>query len=458
MAALVRSRDVSAVELVECALAAIDYANPSLNAFVFIAEDAARRAAMRIDAALAAREPVGPMAGVPVGIKDIEDLEGAPTRRGSRVCSDERAMRDSIHVERLRAAGAIPIGKTATSEFALDASTTTEGFGTTRNPWRLDRTPGGSSGGSAAAVAAGIVPLATATDSAGSIRGPAAHCGLVGLKPSYGLIPQRDAAPSQTSSSGALCSHVDDAVLHLRAASGWHPADPTSLPLPAGEEALNGVARPQRGLRALWSRDLNLFTVHDEVAEIAFEAAAELAEAAAIELEEAGSEINLDASVEVWQLTAAVDPWVELPPEAWPAERERLEPVTEHALSASEHLTPADLARAWQRRHRLVAQVAALFERYDLIFTPATTTVAFAAEDSWLTAAMSNEELLANSDTPLAMFANLCWLPAISLPAGCNAAGLPVGLQVVGPRCSDYLLLELGSTLERVRPWHGPQR
>ena len=201
----VRRGELKAVEVLDECLAAIDRYNGELNAFVHLDPDLARAAADAVDQAVARGEDPGPLAGVPFGVKDLEDCGGMPTSEGSLLFKGRPAVdHDSLHVARLRAAGAVPVGKTAAPEFGAVAFTSTPAWGTTRNPWNPERTPGGSSGGSAAAVAAGMTPFCTASDGGGSTRIPAAFSGLVGFKASFGRIPTPGAAPSQTTSVGAL--------------------------------------------------------------------------------------------------------------------------------------------------------------------------------------------------------------------------------------------------------------
>jgi Asp-tRNA(Asn)/Glu-tRNA(Gln) amidotransferase A subunit family amidase len=190
IAEAVRRGDLRAVDVLDEYLGAIDAGNERLNAFVHVDADLARRSAAAVDAAVARGEDPGPFAGVPIGVKDLEDCAGMPTSHGSLLFKDRPPVdRDSVHLSRLRSAGAVPVGKTAAPEFGITCFTSTKAWGTTRNPWDPSRTPGGSSGGSAAAVAAGLVPAATASDGGGSTRIPAAFSGLFGMKPSYGRIP-----------------------------------------------------------------------------------------------------------------------------------------------------------------------------------------------------------------------------------------------------------------------------
>ena len=232
----------------------IDAGNDALNAFVHVDADLARRQAETVDERVARGEDPGPFAGVPMGVKDLEDCQGMPTSQGSLLFKGRGPVdADSVHVARLRAAGAVFVGKTAAPEFGIPCFTHTKAWGTTRNPWNPERTPGGSSGGSASAVAAGLVPCATASDGGGSTRIPAAFSGLVGMKPSYGRIPHPRPAPSQTAVFGLLTTTVADAARHLDVTSGPDDTDRATLPPPAiGYEAAIESLRVG-GLRAAWS-------------------------------------------------------------------------------------------------------------------------------------------------------------------------------------------------------------
>src|SRR3954447_26066213 len=274
----VRRGELKAVEVLDECLTAIDAGNTRLNAFVHLDPDLARRAAEAVDEAVAAGRDPGPLAGVPFGVKDLEHCAGMPTSQGSLLYKGRGPVEeDSVHVSRLRAAGAVPVGKTAAPEFGSYAFTDSRAWGTTRNPWNPERTPGGSSGGSAAAVAAGMVPFCTAGDGGGSTRIPAAFCGLPGFKASYGRIPHEHPGASLTSCLGALTTTVADAARHLDVAAGPSERDKFSLlPSPACryEEAIEAL--DVSGLRAVWSGDLGFATVDPEVEELAHAAALEL--------------------------------------------------------------------------------------------------------------------------------------------------------------------------------------
>jgi aspartyl-tRNA(Asn)/glutamyl-tRNA(Gln) amidotransferase subunit A len=250
----VRRGELSAVELMERCITAIEAGNGRLNAFVHLDLAGARAAAAAIDAAVARGEDPGPFAGVPIGVKDLEDCAGMPTSHGSLLYKDlPPVAEDSIHLARLRAAGAVPVGKTAAPEFGTIQYTRTKAFGTTRNAWDPERTPGGSSGGSAAAVAAGMVPMATASDGGGSTRIPAGFSGLVGMKPSYGRVPHPSPDPGQTAVYGVEVTTVRDAARHLDVAAGPDDRDRVTLPAPTVryEEAIesldvSGLSSPER--------------------------------------------------------------------------------------------------------------------------------------------------------------------------------------------------------------------
>ena len=235
LAALVRSGELSPVALMERSLARIEALNPTLNAFVDVDAEGALREARAIGERITAGEDPGPFAGLPLGVKDLENAAGFATTKGSRLYRDNRVDYDDVLVARLKAAGAIVVGKTNTPEFGHIPFTDNELFGTTRSPWNLERTPGGSSGGSSAALASGMVPLATASDGGGSIRIPACYTGLYGLKPSHGRTPIAPRSmPSWLSIScyGPLTRCVRDAAIYLDAVAGPHPTDPESLPAP----------------------------------------------------------------------------------------------------------------------------------------------------------------------------------------------------------------------------------
>ncbi len=448
----VRRGEVSARELADRALAAIEAGDGELGAFVVLDPALARREAERIDARVARGEDPGPLAGVPFGVKDMDRCAGMPVSYGSLIHKGRPpAEADSVHVARLRAAGAVPLGMTAAPEFGTVQFTRSRAWGTTRNPWNVACTPGGSSGGSAAAVAAGLVPFATAGDGGGSTRIPAAWTGLVGLKPSFGRIPREGATTSQTAVWGALTTTVADAARHLDVTAGPDDRDRTSLPPPGlrYEEAMESL--DVRGLRAVWSPDLGYAVVDPEVRALCEEAAAALVDAAGLAWVE--RKVELTEPVKAWLGAGAIDLWLHLERDEWPARADELVPHVRRSFEATEKLPVPWYAGLLRRRTRLEAEAAALFADVDVLLTPTTAVAAFAAEGPGAMVEIDGRKVEPAMTVPFTMLANLCWNPAISIPAGVTRSGLPVGLQVTARRHDDAVCLRLARLLEQARPW-----
>lgn len=453
-ATAIREGRTSATELVETCLARIAERNDELNAFVHLDADGARRAAEQVDAQVAAgrAEQLGPLAGVPFGVKDLEDCAGMPTSHGSLLYRDGAPLdRDSEHVRRLRSAGAIPLGKTAAPEFGTLQYTRSKAWGTTRNPWDTSRTPGGSSGGTAAAVAAGLIPFGTASDGGGSTRIPAAFSGLVGLKPSHGRIPSPDADPSQTACYGALTTTVRDCARHLDVTAGPHDTDRLSLP-PSGrsyEAAIESL--DVSDLRIGWSADLGFAAVDPEVRELSHAAAQELCAAAGLALVDV--DVQLTDPVATWLSAGALSNWLSIDQHShWPDRVDELTPLVAADLRSSHERPARTLAAGLRRRLRLQQDMARLYEEVDVVLTPTTAVVAFVAEGpppTEIDGRAVNEAM----SVPFTMLANLCGNPAVSVPAGLASDGLPVGLQVIGRRLQDEVPLRLARLYEQARPW-----
>jgi aspartyl-tRNA(Asn)/glutamyl-tRNA(Gln) amidotransferase subunit A len=449
----VRRGERKAVEVLDEYLGRVHAGNEPLNAFVHLDEGLARAAAERVDGIVAAGGDPGPFAGVPFGVKDLEDCEGMPTSEGSLLFMDRGPMpADSVHVARLRAAGAVPIGKTAAPEFGTLNFTKTKAWGITRNPWDLSRTPGGSSGGTAAAVAANLIPFGTASDGGGSTRIPAAFSGLVGMKPSHGRIPHPGASASQTAVFGALVTTVADAARHLDIVSGPDDLDRTSLPAPTlrYEEAIETL--DVSGLRVRWSEDLGFATCDPEVAELCRAAADALARAAGIELDEAP--VELTDPVRTWLSAGALDTWLSIEPDMWPSRADDLTLYARQSLEQTETYPLPKFARVLRRRAQLEADTARLFREVDVVLCPTTAVPAFGAAGPPPSEIAGRPVHPAGAMvTPYTMLANLCWNPAISVPAGLTADGLPVGLQIIAGRHRDEIPLRLARILEQTRPW-----
>jgi aspartyl-tRNA(Asn)/glutamyl-tRNA(Gln) amidotransferase subunit A len=442
-----------AVEVLDEALAAIAAGNDRLGAFVHVDEDLARGTAQAVDEAVAAGRDPGPYAGVPIGVKDLEDCAGMPTTHGSLAFAERGPVaEDSIHVARLRAAGAVPVGKTAAPEFGTLNFTKTKVFGIARNPWDTERTPGGSSGGSAAAVAAGLVPAATASDGGGSTRIPAAFCGLVGFKPSQGRIPHPGPPGSETSVYGLLTTTVADNARHLDVTAGPDDRDRFSLPSQplSYEAAIESL--PVDGLRARWSPDMGFARCDPEVRRLTEKAARALADAAGLVLDD--EPVELTDPVRTWLGAGSLDLWLSLDEGMWPGVADDLTRYSRSVLEQTESYPVPRVARAARRREQLVLDAARLFREVDVLMTPSTAVPAFAAGGPPPEVIDGEPALpVGASATPFTMLANLCWNPAVSVPAGRTADGLPVGLQVMARRHHDEVPLRLARIWEQTQPW-----
>ena len=451
VAEAVRAGELKATEILDECLDAVAAHNGDLNAFVHLDVDGARATAQTVDDAVARGDDPGPLAGVPFGVKDLEDCAGMPTSHGSLLYKGRPPVTDdSVHVSRPRAAGAGPVGKTAAPEFGVTAFTHTKAWGTTRNPWDLTRTPGGSSGGSAAAVASGMVPFSTASDGGGSTRIPAAFSGLVGLKPSYGRIPHERSAPSETSCYGALTTTVRDAARHLDVAAGPDDIDRASLPPPdvSYERAIEEL--DVGGLRALWSPDMGYAVVVPEVEEIAGAAADSLLDAAG--LRRVDRPFSPSSPMRTWLSAGAADMWLDLEEGMWPGCADDLTGLVRASLRRTAEWTLPRYARALRHRQQLEEEVADLFADIDVLLTPTTAMAAYSAEGP-LPMEIDGKDASHSGPVPFTMLANLCWNPAISVPAGVTHDGLPVGLQITARRHADDVALRLARIVEQTRPW-----
>jgi aspartyl-tRNA(Asn)/glutamyl-tRNA(Gln) amidotransferase subunit A len=443
-------RELSPVELMQETLARIEAVNEKLNAFV-----ALRDADALLADARAAEERIGQgqaraLEGVPLGVKDLEDAEGLINSKGSVPFKDNLATRDSIQVERLRAAGAIVVGKTNAPEFGWTALTKNLLFGATRNPWDLERTPGGSSGGSSAAIAGGMIPLATASDGGGSVRLPATFTGCFGLKTSYGRIPHGPDAywvTLDTAGHGPLTRTVADAALHLDVTVGAHPLDPKSLPHP-GISYRQVLEDLPEAVRFGFSPDLGYAVVQSDVAEVVAEAAQAFQELGhSVEPLEGGPpELSRD-----WGMGNAFEQLGEL---------QHLLPEHEHEFGRTfiagtktgERMTVERYAKLRRRRQELSRWCAEVFDSVDLLLTPTTPYDPPPARGPF-PLELEGQRLPWASVAGFTIPFNLSWHPAATVRAGFSRAGLPVGLQIVGPRHRDDLVLQAARAFEKVRPW-----
>jgi aspartyl-tRNA(Asn)/glutamyl-tRNA(Gln) amidotransferase subunit A len=452
----VRAGNLAATEVLDVHLDRIARLDPDLNCVCYLDADAARARAAEIDADVAGGRDPGPLAGVPMGVKELASVEGWPETHASVVYADRRATHDDTEVSRLRAAGAVITALTTASEHGTVSFTNTPLHGITRNPWNLERTPGGSSGGSAAAVAGGLFPACTGGDGGGSIRIPASYSGLFGMKSTFGLIGRGpDPFPSSLNPvRGPMVRSVRDAARYLDVTAGPTLTDPTSLPKPSvsfeGEIASGDAAASLRGKRAAFTASVGFAAAEPAVAERAEELAHALADAAGIELVD-DLRVDLPRPGNSWAVLSTIDDM------AWhvDAAADRLDELTTvHRLQhlSFTNLKPEVVGKAIRRRHELLTVVAAIFEQVDLLLTPTTPTPAFAAEGT-LTGDLNGEPVtLFALSAPFTAPFNMTGQPAASIPAGL-VDGMPVALQVIAPRHHDLDCLAAGALLEDARPW-----
>jgi Asp-tRNA(Asn)/Glu-tRNA(Gln) amidotransferase A subunit family amidase len=448
---LYRARALSPVEVVDAVLDRIDRLNPVLNAYLTVTADRAREEARASEARWRRGDPRGPLDGLPYSVKDLEETAGVRTTFGSKWFEHYVPERDGVVAERLKEAGGILLGKTNTPHFGHKDSCDNLLGPPCRNPWRLDRTPGGSSGGAGAAVAAGLGPLAHGSDGAGSIRIPAALCGVVGMKPSFGRVPYHPNPDywAARSHHGPLARTVRDAALLLAVLAGPDPRDPLSIDAPP-EDYVAACDGPVEGLRVAWSRDLGSAAVDPEVAEIA--------ERAALRFQELGCHVDSPPirwpesrafHQVLWEVGVAsrhVDRARERPEWIEPSLMRML--LNAGAMSALEH------GRALLARTGFYVAVREFFERYDLLLTPQMPLAAWSVVPGDEPREIGGRPAPTMYDRLAFTYPfNLTGQPAVSVPCGMTQEGLPVGLQIVGRWHADSLVLRAAAAFEALQPW-----
>jgi aspartyl-tRNA(Asn)/glutamyl-tRNA(Gln) amidotransferase subunit A len=458
---LVKSGEISPLELMEGTIERIEAANPVLNAFVALRAQEAIDEAKTLTERLASGEELGPLAGLPFGVKDLEDVKDMVTSFGSVPYKDNVARNDSIQVARLKAAGAIVVGKTNTPEFGFTGFTKNRLYGVTRNPWNTERTPGGSSGGSAAAVAGGMVSVATGSDMGGSIRIPSSYSGCYGLKTSSGRIPVTYAPFFHTPQSpfpyvqiyglmtlGPITRTVSDAALYLDCVAGSHPSDPNALPAP-DKSFLKSLKDMPKGLRFAFSPTLGYATVQKDVMS---------------QVEEAVKCFEkLGHQVEIWkgELPDVGEAWSNLSNGEFYAQlhedleknRQEMGRTMVMSLDQARSISMTDQIEAQKVRTELNQIMEGLFEEFHLLLTPTMPTEAFGAKGPPPSEIDGHPIPLLGAVAFTYPF-NLSGHPAASVPAGLTESGLPAGLQIIGPRHRDDLVLQASYAYEQVRPWN----
>ena len=448
---LYRTRQASPLEATRAALARIERWNPILRAFSYVAAEEALESARGSEERWGRGEPCGALDGVPVSIKDLILTRGMPTLRGSRTIDPNQAWDvDAPAAARLREAGAVFLGKTTTPEFGCKGETNSPLTGISRNPWNPQKTPGGSSGGTAAAVAAGMGPVSVGTDGAGSVRIPAAFCGNVGFKPSFGRVPAYPLSYFGTVSHlGPHTSSVRDSALVMNVLSRPDARDWTSLP-PDGRDYLAGLEDGIRGLRIAWSPRLGYARhVDPEIALACERAAHRLSDLGAmVEAVDPGIEDPLEITCGLWFVGA----WT-----LWNTLTPAQQTLTDPDFAAEARLGSAigvlDVQQLNLRRGALGAHLRQFMERFDLLVTPTVAVPAFDARPPGQ-GDMAPAGLL--GWTPFSYPFNLTQQPACTIPCGLTASGLPIGLQLVGPMFGDALVLRAARAFETVQPLPRP--
>jgi len=467
LAARIRRRDVSPVEVVDAFLDRIEARNPVVNAYTLVMADQARAAARRAEDAVMSGAPLGPLHGVPIAIKDMDDVAGVPTSLGSFASEGRVAKESTVVVNRLLGAGAIILGKTNTSEFGHKGIADNPRFGPTSTPYAIGYNSGGSSGGSAAAVADGMATLGQGADGGGSVRIPASFCGTVGFKASFGRIPSVTRPDAYLWGHplvhiGPLARTVLDAALMTSVMAGPHPRDPLSLPA-ADIRYLDAATRRQGKVRIAYSPRLGNFPVDPRVASVVREAVQSLA-GEEVEVEEVELKLKPDhnelaalwvrtiaihyAAIAIHMKADGIDLLGEHAERLTPEFRTMLE--TAHRYTAVEHVLDDAL------RTEVFDALEDLLQPYDFIVSPtmAVPPVKNAADGNTLGPAEINGE-------PVERLIGFCMTypinftghPAISVPAGLTPEGLPVGMQIIGRRHADESVLTLAAYFERRRPW-----
>ena len=450
LAAAIRTRRLSPVELTTAILDRIAQLNPKINAYCTVVAEAALAAARQAEAATLQGQPLGPLHGIPLSFKDLTVTAGIRTTFGSKIFTHHVPTEDAVVVERVRRAGAIVLGKTNTPEFGCKGVTDNRLFGYTRNPWHLDRIAGGSSGGAAAALAAGLGPLAEGSDLAGSIRIPASCCGVVGFKPSLGRVPNYPSANGWTAFSvvGPMARTVRDAALLLSVMAGPDDRDPLSLP-DTGDDYARATEREVRALRVAWSADLGYAAVDPEVQSLCA-AAAKMFENFGCVLEEAHPGFE-DPEPLFLDLTA--------PPRAalcgpylaqW---QDQMDPILVQRIGRAQSASAVDYEQATHRRTTFWHVVRRFFARYDLLLTPTTAVPPFAIGVDFPLEIAGRPVSSPLAWIPFTFPFAMTGQPAISVPCGWTKEGLPVGLQIVGRRFADATVLIAAHLFEAARPW-----
>jgi len=444
-ASLLRRKELSPVELARECLAKIERLNPVLNAFITVTADSALAEARQAEAEIQRGGWRGPLHGIPIGLKDILDTAGTRTTAASALFKDRVPEKDAEVVRRLRNAGAVILGKQNLHEFAYGGSSVISCFGAVHNPWDTTRIAGGSSGGSAAAVSAGLCYAAIGTDTAGSIREPAALCGIVGLKPTYGRVSADGVIPLSRSLDhvGPITPTVEDTASLLQVIAGYDAKDRNSEDRPVEDYLValeNGPKAPRIGVpRKFFYEDL------DPEVTSATESAIAILKSFSVELREINLEVPTGRTLQAAESYAYHAEFVAAHPE-------RYQPETLRRIRSGQNITRAEVEERRNELQSLRRQIAAVFEHVDVLVTPTTPIAApsLAELQQHPDILRPKELMLLRNTRPF----NVWGLPTISVPCGFTQSGLPIGLQIAGPPWGETCVLRLAHAYERATDWH----
>ncbi len=444
LAAAIGRKQISARDVLRAHLSRIERTNPKVNAIVTLVAEQALAAAARADEMQARGSDLGILHGLPVAHKDLVDTAGIRTTRGSPFFRDNVPARDALIVRRIRDAGAITIGKTNTPEFGAGSQTFNTLFGATRNPYDLTRTVGGSSGGAAAALACGMVPIADGSDTGGSLRNPAAFCNIVGFRPSPGRVPAESGTWSPLSVSGPMARTVADVALFLSAIAGPDARsslsiheDPARFRMPLG--------RDFKGARVAWWQGLGGIPFEPEIRRVVDGNRAAFEALGCVVVDAEPDFAGVDEAFATLRYTsshAQYSPFVRQRPE-WVKDTIRWE------VQQAERLTAADVSRALARQAQMHEQSRQFFERFDYFILPVTQVAPFSLDVPY------PQQIAGKPMATYIDWMRSCWYvtfmanPAISVPAGFTQDGLPVGIQIVGRHRDDWSVLQLGHAFEQ---------
>jgi aspartyl-tRNA(Asn)/glutamyl-tRNA(Gln) amidotransferase subunit A len=451
--AKLRAREISSGELTDAYLARIERLNPAIHAYVNVTADRARADARAADAELAASSFRGPLHGIPIALKDLFDTKGIETAGGSKVLRGRIPERDSTPARKLAEAGAVLLGKTNTHEFAWGTTTNNPHWGATHNPWKLDRIPGGSSGGSGAAIASRMAAGTLGTDTGGSIRIPASLCGCVGLKPTFGRVSKAGVLPMswQFDHPGPICRTVEDAAIMLGAIAGYDPADFATVPVPVPDYR-EGLEAGISGLRVGVPR-AQFFGLLDPETRVAVEEAIEVLAGLGAEVTEVDGGFTREALFRAWMVCNAEGQAYHA---TWfPGRKE------DYGADLNATLTiplpdAKGLADAYRASYDIKESMRALFETVDLLVTPTTLRTASIIGEEEVDVdgqRMSPGGAFAGNTMPF----NIAGVPAISLPCGFDSEGLPIGLQIAGGPFQEVSVLRAARAYEAATSWANRQ-